>query len=381
MTVPIPTRADVVVIGGGIIGTSIALHLARDTDARVVLLERHHLGSGPTGRSLAVISQHYTTPALVTLARESLDIFRTFADRYGGDCGFVETGLAVLVGRDRDAELRDTVAMQQDCQVDVELLVPERLRKLDERMFLDDVAIASYQPGAGYADPLQTMHALRQAASAAGAILCEGVRATHIATSDSAVSAVETSAGRIATPVVVDAAGPWAKAIAQTSGVELPLVPCRQIMAVIARSPQFGSPHIAVNDFIVGTSFRAAGDLTYVGWFDRSQINDPVNPDAYDETIPGHVLDELNTAWQQRYPIGASATVRLGGWSGAYDVTPDWMPLCDRLGPDGFYACCGTSGHGFKFGPLFGQLMSQWIATGKRPRQELEAFRSDRFIT
>ncbi|MEM9153855.1 MAG: FAD-binding oxidoreductase [Cyanobacteria bacterium P01_F01_bin.33] len=379
MTATLPTTADVVVIGGGIIGTSIALHVARDTHARVVLLEQHHLGSGPTGRSLAVISQHYTHPALVTLARESLQIFRSFRDRYDGDCGFVETGLVVLVGSDRDTELRDAVALQQDCQVEVELLAPERLHDLDNRLFVEDVAIASYQPGAGYASPLQTMHVLRQAATVAGVVICEGVRATEIVTSDSAVTAVKTSAGQIVTPVVVDAAGPWGQAIARTCGILLPLLPCRQVMAAIARFPQFGPPHIAVNDFIAGTSFRAAAELTYVGWFDRSQVNDPIDPDNYDETIPGTSLVELAQVWQHRYPIGTATTVRVGGWSGAYDVTPDWMPICDRFGPEGFYACCGTSGHGFKFGPLFGQLVAQWIADGKRPRAELEVLRGDRF--
>ncbi|MEO1133288.1 MAG: FAD-dependent oxidoreductase [Cyanobacteria bacterium J06639_1] len=375
----VPTSADVVVIGGGILGTCIALHTARETDARVVLLEQNYLGSGPTGRSLAVISQHYTNAALVTLARESLEIFRTFGDRYGGECGFVETGLVVLVGRDRDTELRDAVAMQQDCQVDVDLLGHEHLREVDDRLFLDDVAIASYQPQAGYADPLQTMAVLRQSAQAAGVELCEGVRATEVMTSDSAVTGVKTRSGTVATPVVVDAAGPWAQAIACSAGISIPLLPCRQIMAVLARSPQFGAPHVTVNDFVAGTSFRAAGHLTYVGWFDRSQTDDPIDPDAYDESLPGDRLTALAAAWQHRYPLGAKTTARWGGWSGAYDVTPDWMPICDRLGIEGFYACCGTSGHGFKFGPLLGHLMARWIETGKRPRPELEALRGDRF--
>ncbi|MEO0852143.1 MAG: FAD-dependent oxidoreductase [Cyanobacteria bacterium J06648_11] len=375
----VPTSADVVIIGGGILGTCIALHAARDTDARVVLLEQNYLGSGPTGRSLAVISQHYTNAALVTLARESLDIFQSFGDRYGGECGFVETGLVVLVGRDRDAELRDAVAMQQDCLADVDLCGHEHLRDLDDRLFLDDVAIASYQARAGYADPLQTMYVLRRAAEAAGVTICEGIRATEVLTSESAVTGVKTSAGTVDTSVVVDAAGPWAKAIADSVGIALPLIACRQIMAVLARSPQFGPPHVIVNDFIAGTSFRASGHLTYVGWFDRSQIDDPIDPDNYDESLPGDRLNDLAAAWQHRYPLGVATTARWGGWSGAYDVTPDWMPICDRLGAEGFYVCCGTSGHGFKFGPLFGQLMARWIETGKRPRPELEAFRGDRF--
>jgi sarcosine oxidase subunit beta len=372
----IPATADVAIIGGGIIGISLATHLAR-SGCSVVLLEKNGVGGGPTGRSLAVISQHYTHPALVQLARASLEIFQTFEDRYGGGCGWVQTGLAVLAGQDNAPMLQDAVAMQQAQQVDVRLLSPNDITTLDPRIATEDVAIASYQPTAGYADPLQTVHTLRQAAVAAGASICEGVAATQILASDSFVKGVATTAGTVEAPVAIDVAGPWATAIAASAGIPLPLTSCRQVMAVLQRPLDFGRPHLSVNDFILGTSFRTEGNATYIGWFDRRQIRDRIEPDDFTEGVPGESVAALGCAWKQRYPSGQAAIAR-GGWCGLYDVTPDWMPIVDRVGPEGFYLCCGTSGHGFKFGPILGQEIAAWV-TGSDAKFDLLHFNLQRF--
>ncbi|WP_017324487.1 FAD-binding oxidoreductase [Synechococcus sp. PCC 7336] len=374
----IPTTADIVAIGGGINGLCIALHLAR-RGCKVVLLEKNFIGGGPTGRSLAVISQHYTRPALARLARTSLEIFRNFEAHYDGGCGWVEAGLLVLVGATKAAELQQAVAMQQAQSIAVERVPAERLPELDPRLEREDVAIASYQPTAGYANPQQTLHTLQQAAIAAGVQICEGVAAIEVSVGDSAVRGVVTEAGAISAAVVVDAAGPWAAAIASSAGTALPLVSCRQVMAVLQRSPDFGSPHPIVNDFIGGISFRSEGQATYVGRFDRRQTEDPVGPDDFDETVPGESVKRLADAWKHRYPCGARS-VTWGGWCGLYDVTPDWMPIVDRLGPEGFYACCGGSGHGFKFGPLFGQLLADWIVSGTLAETDLTVLSGRRFL-
>ncbi len=163
--------------------------------------------------------------------------------------------------------------------------------------------------------------------------------------------------------MVVDSAGPWAHWVARHAGLELPIVSCRQTMAVLRRPISFGDCHPIVNDFILGTSFRSDGNATIIGRFDRSQTQYPIEPDAADGSVAGKDLDELRSLWQKRYPAGQRC-IQTGGWSGLYDVTPDWMPICDRLGPDGFYTCCGTSGHGFKFGPVFAQSLTNWILDG-----------------
>lgn len=360
MSPTFPSTADAVVIGGGIIGLCTAIHLARKR-LSVVLLEKNFIGGGPTGCSLAVISQHYTHPSLVGMARISLEIFRSFEQYYAGDCGWSEAGLLVLVGAEQEQSLRSTVEMQQARGVEVEILSASQLRSLDARLHQDDVAIASYQPAAGYADPQRTMHTLTLAAIAAGVDIRENVKANEILVASGKIRGVVTPRGTVSAPVAIDTAGPWAHQVASTAGVDIPLIPCRQVMAVLRRPVSFGAQHPIVNDFILGTSFRSEGrGSTYIGRLDRSQLNDPVDPDRYDDSLSSQELTHLCGCWQKRYPSGANAVTR-GGWSGMYDVTPDWMPICDRLGPQGFYLCCGTSGHGFKFGPLLGRELANWV--------------------
>ncbi|MGK7910334.1 MAG: NAD(P)/FAD-dependent oxidoreductase [Synechococcus sp.] len=356
----LPAVADAVVIGGGIIGLCTAIHLARSGVA-VVLLEKKFVGSGPTGRSLAVISQHYTHPAMVTLARTGLEIFRDFETHYGGGCGWTETGLVVLVGSEASGQLRSTVEMQVQHGAWVELMDTSQLKSFDPRIQTTDVGIASFQPTAGYADPQQTVHTLRNAALAEHVQLHEHVPAINILTTADRVCGVTTPHGTISTPVVVDTAGPWAHLLARQVGLEIPVVSCRQTMAVLRRPISFGARHPIVNDFILGTSFRSDGNSTVVGRFDRSQTQHPLDPNVADGSVGGAEIQHLRALWTQRYPVGQRG-VLVGGWSGLYDVTPDWMPICDRLGPAGFYVSCGTSGHGFKFGPVFGQVLAKWIA-------------------
>ncbi|MBD2100642.1 FAD-binding oxidoreductase [Leptolyngbya sp. FACHB-261] len=370
--------ADAVVIGGGITGISVALHLAK-AGLSVTLLEKGHLGGGPTGRSLAVISQHYTDPTLVKLARTSLEIFSHFSEHYKGSAGFVKTGLVVLVPPAQTQSLHQTVEMQQGLGVQVSVFNATGLASLDARLCTDDVGLASYQPGAGYADPVQTMATLTARAREAGVDLREQTSAVGLKTGSS-THTVETSGLdgelEISTPVVIDCAGPWAAQVAQWVGLTLPLVSCRQVMAVLQRPSDFGVPHLSVNDFVHGTSFRTQGSDTFVGWFDRGQTQDPIDPDQFDDSVPGERLAPLQQKWQKRYPSSQPAILR-GGWSGLYDVTPDWMPIIDQIGPEGFYVCCGHSGHGFKFGPYLGQLMTQWIT--QAPPTELKPLGLSRF--
>ncbi len=159
------TTAAAVVIGGGCIGTSIALHLAREGVRDVVLLERAHLCAGTTGQSGAIVRQHYSNAFTAAMARDSLAIFRNWGDTIGaGDPRFIESGVLVTVGEGDAVGLRANVAMQQGIGIDTQLMSPDDVRELDPHLRTDDFTLGCWEPTAGYADPVATVHAYGLAA-------------------------------------------------------------------------------------------------------------------------------------------------------------------------------------------------------------------------
>jgi len=199
--------ADFVVVGGGCMGTSIAMHLARRKVGRVVLLERRTLGSGATGKSTANIRQHYPHPTLARMARNSLKRFQNFAELYGGDAGFVPCGYTNGVGPQDRPALEGIVAMNRSVGVNAHILEPDDLRRLFPGMDLRGVAAGAYEPDAGYADPAVTTMAFGAVARDAGASVREGVEVTGCRTASDRVVGVRTPAGEIAAGAVVLATG------------------------------------------------------------------------------------------------------------------------------------------------------------------------------
>src|SRR4051812_13453026 len=168
--------AGAVVIGGGCIGTSIALHLARRGMRDVLLLERAHLCAGTTGQSGAIVRQHYSNDFTAAMARDSLDIFRAWEDRIGGgDPRFTEAGVLLPVGGAATESLRANGAMQQALGIETQIATPEEIRAIDPRLHTEDIALGCWEPTAGYADPVATVHAFANAARAAGVTIREGV--------------------------------------------------------------------------------------------------------------------------------------------------------------------------------------------------------------
>ena len=211
--------ADVVVIGGGCNGASIAFHLAAGKAGRVVLLEKGALASGPTGRSTAIVRQHYSNQVTARMALDSLRVFQQWEDRVGGTCGFVRTGFLVGVrGGDRTA-LEGNVALQRGVGIDVRLVGADELRRLEPQLFAEDLVAGAYEPEAGYCDPVSTTTSFAEAARGRGARIVQGREATAIRIERGRVAGVETAAGSVAAPVVVVAAGPWARRLVDGVGV------------------------------------------------------------------------------------------------------------------------------------------------------------------
>jgi len=363
-------------------GTSIAYHLKRDGVDRVTLLEKRFVGSGTTSRSVGVVRQHYNTEFMVRMAKRSLETIRDFKQRLGADSGFRRTGLIVAVGEEDISALERTVAMQRTLGVDTRIVPPSELREIQPELYTDDLAGGAFEPEAGYADPSSTTTGYANAAEALGVKILQKTEAVDVELREHRVASVRTNRGeRIQTPVVVNATNAWANCMNKTVGVELPIQSVRSQVCLLRRPPDFQNSHVVLFDFVKLVYLKAEGDTeTLAGTLDPEiELRAPVDPDMCPDSIDYEHMEMLSERIVHRLPVMARATPR-GGWSGVYDVTPDWHPILDEIKEvKGYYCAAGFSGHGFKLCPAVGEMMADLIIHGKKAGSDIDSFRSTRF--
>ena len=375
------TTAGIIIIGGGVMGASIAYHLAKQQGGgQVTLLERQALGNGTTGRSGAIVRQHYSNYYTIRMAKDCLTIFQHFDDLIGGDCGFVTTGMVVMTGEQGAGALRANVKMQQELGVDTQLIRSDEVSEAAPGYSGAGVALACYEPGTGVADPMATTHCFAKRARDFGATIREGVTVTQILTAGERVIGVRTSSGDLYAPMVVLAANVWSVALAQSPGIALPITPTRHPMVALRRPNDFGGRmglHAVGLDLTRQIYLRPdIGGMTLIGSTENVFI--PSDPDNYAQGLSEQEIAHLRAMAGGSMPALARAVPR-GGWAGIYDDTPDFHPILDRLpGFDGLYCAAGFSGHGFKLSPLVGKWMSELILTGNKPG-DMQHFAFDRF--
>ena len=372
--------ADILIIGGGVMGASIAYQLARQQAGRVVLLERQALASGTTGRSGAIVRQHYSNDFTIRMAKESLAIFQHFAEQVGGDCGFVSTGMLVLVDEQGADALRANVRMQQEQGINTRLIHADETHDIAPEYSGEGVTLACYEADAGVADPMATTCSFAQRARDDGADIREGVTVTHILQQQGRITGIRTVEGDILAPTVVLAANVWSKRLAQGVGIPLPLMPTRHPMVSLRRPNDFGGRsgmHAVALDLTRGIYLRPdVGGVTLVG--STEDVLAASDPDAYAQGLSEHEIAHFREAAGACLPALTRAVPR-GGWAGIYDDTPDYHPILDRIAPyDGLYCAVGFSGHGFKLSPTIGQWMAQYMLTGTKP-DDMQHFAYDRF--
>jgi len=371
--------ADAVIIGGGVTGASVAFHLAARGMRDVVVLERKFLGAGATGLSVGIIRQLYPTPETTAMVRRSLTVFQSFGDAVGGDAGYVRCGALIAVAPAMRAKLEKTLALQRSLGVKAEILEPADLGRVEPRIHPQGVGAVLHEPDSGYGDPVAVTTAYAAAARRLGATINQGVDVTTIVHEGDRVSAVVTATGeRIDAPVIVDAAGLWSPAVARLVGVELPIVVGRHPVFVVERGAAFGRDHPVYLDLAGGTYVRPeTGGLTLTGSLTDDESRHPIDPELLG-TSPGFeeaaaVLEQTGRA----LPRLSDAQYRRG-WVGAFDITPDWMPILDQSPVRGFYVAAGMSGHGFKLAPAVGEMMAAMIV-GETPPVSAAPFRLGRF--
>lgn len=374
--------AACVIIGGGVMGSSIAYHLAKAGIKDVILCERQALCNGTTGRSGAIIRQHYSNDFTIRMARDSLQVFAHFDDVVGGDCGFTTTGMLVMANEVGADLLRANVALQQQEGVQTKLIAPSEVGELAPGYCGEGIELACYEHDTGVADPMATTHCFGQRARDYGATIYEGVTVTRIMTQNGRVTGVETTQETFTAPIVVLAANVWSVALAQDIGITLPIIATRHPMVALRRPNDSGGRqglHAVCLDMAREIYLRPdIGGITLVGTTEN--VLTPENPDRYAQGLTEGEISYFRSRSKECFPALARAVPR-GGWAGIYDDTPDYHPILDRLPAyEGLYCAAGFSGHGFKLSPIVGQWMVQLITTGQKPA-DMQHFAYERFTT
>ena len=368
-------QPEAIVIGAGVVGASIAFHLA-ERGVDTLVLDRDGPAAGSTARSGALVRAHYPTALETSLAWESITkYFEPWGERVGGGCGFTRTGFAYLAGGANEEALRHNVAMQSEIGVETYLITPDGLRGLDPALRTDGVTLAAHEPRGGYADPTATAIGLLRAAEALGARF-ERRHVTALFEHGGELRGVHTEKGTMEAPIVVLAAGAWSVPIAGSVGLDLPIQPARVRVALFER-PYSLPTHLTLIDTVEGFYARPAAErATLVG--SRSSLewlDDPDEP----ETSPGTEFIEAAVRMVgRRIPAMGEAPYRSGR-SGVLDMTPDGRPILGPEGPDGLFLATGWSGTGFKKAPAVGEEVARWILEGAPKRPELVGYDLDRF--
>ncbi len=370
---------DAVVIGGGIMGCATAFELSR-RGVGVAVLEKGALASGSTGRSSAIVRQHYSNETTARMALYALGVFQEFEERVGGGSGFVPSGFVVLVPEADREGLEANVALQKGVGIDTRVLSREELREVLPDAASADLVAAAYEPASGYADPHRTTTSFVDGAKRLGAELFVDHEVTGIRFSGGRVLGVDTVRERFDAPLVVNCAGPWGGRVASLADLSVPVAPCRAQVAVFGRPEGHRGPHPVVLDFVHASYFRPeTGDLMLVGLIDPKEGDDVVDPDDYPDHSDATFDLDVGQRWMARCPPMEAASARRG-YSGLYAVTPDWHPVIDEV-PEGsgHFLCTGFSGHGFKLGPAVGRLAAELVTRESDPLFDAHMFRLSRF--
>lgn len=368
--------ADVLVVGAGVVGASVAFHLAeRGVDTLIV--DREGPAAGPTARSGSLIRCHYPTALEGDLAWESLtEYFESWGERIGGGCGFTRTGFAHVSGEDNAQALAANVAMlKKEVGVETEEISPARLRDIDPSINTEGLSAVAYEPRGGYADPVATTVSLLQAAERHGARF-ERRRVTEIIEHRDRVSGVQTEAGPLDAETVVLAAGIWSVPLAEGLGLKLPVQPA-QVWVALMKRPYSLPHHLAVLDSTINVYFRPAAEHCTLFGKRRSELEWLESPDECQSEVRLDIVEEACERVGRRVPALADCPY-LTNRAGVLDMTPDGRPILGPAGPEGLHLATGWSGTGFKKAPAVGAEIARWIIEGSPKRPELIDYRLSR---
>jgi len=365
--------ADVVIVGGGISGCALAYQLAK-RKVDVMLLERETLGSQSTGKCAGGVRQQFSTEDNVRVMRLSVKLLEIFEQETGHPADFRQIGYLFVFTQPQQVEdFRHNMEMWHRVGLtEARWVDPAEAAKMVPVLNVDDVLGCTFCPTDGIASPNDVTFGYAAAARRLGARLKEGVEVTGIDIASGRVQGVRTSAGDIATRLVINCAGPWAASIGRMAGLEIPVLPYRRHIAVTGAFPAVPRNTPMTVDFHTSLYFHPEGDGVLMGMSDRSE------PPAYVIDVNWEFLEKMFEQAARRAPALAGAGVKTA-WAGLYESTPDHQAI---LGPiaevEGFWCAAGFSGHGFMQAPAASLLLTQLLLDTKS-EIDISSFAFERF--
>jgi sarcosine oxidase subunit beta len=356
----IPKAADVVIIGGGVMGASTAYHLAQRGQKNVVLLEKDEFfGQEATGRCAGGVRYQFSTEINIRLSLISLPMLDRFKEEIGQEINFRKCGYLFILTKPEDVQVfRHSMELQQSLGVQTKWVTGDEIRRRLPLMRLEDILGGTYNAQDGLVDPNSVVMGYINAAQRLGVQALNKIEVTGIQVKSGSCTAVVTKQGVISTPVVVNAAGPWAGVVGQMAGVQVPITPVRRQIMTTTPLPEIPADFPFVLDFAQSLYFHREGEGLLTG------MSNPDEKPGFDQNIdPEFEMINLEAAIA-RLPLLEKAGL-LNHWAGLYEVTPDAHPIFGKTPVEGFYIVAGFSGHGFMHGPISGKIMAELILDGE----------------
>jgi sarcosine oxidase subunit beta len=367
--------ADIIIIGGGIMGLCLAYYLARMGRPKILLFEKALLAQASTGLSVGGIRLQFSHPTNIRLSQMSLEVFENIKEELGPDAeiSFRQEGYLFLTREEALwREFQAALLLQHRLGVPSEALSPGEIGRRWPYLNTEDLKGGTFCGRDGYADPYLTAMAFAREARRLGVKILEKTSVTAVLTEGGRVSGVLSGRNVHSAPVVVNCAGPWAAEVGEMAGIRLPVKPVRRQVFMTKTLPNLPRPIPLIIDYDTLFYFRGEEPGVLMG------MSDPEEPPSFNTQVDRSFLERVVARALQLAPPLAEAEI-LRGWGGLYAVSPDENPIIGQSQDlQGFYCSVGFSGHGFQHGPAVGRLLAQLILNGQTDL-DLWPFRFDRF--
>jgi len=365
--------ADVVIIGGGIVGLSIGYHLALMKAGKIIILEKGQLGEGSTSRCVGGIRTQFSTEINIRFSLESIKTFERFEEEFGVNPEFRRIGYLFLATTELEMEVfKKNIELQRKFGIPVELLNPDEIKARWPFLRMDDILGGTFCPWDGYAGPSEVLSGFVSGAKRAGVRIYEGTEVMGIALKRDRVNSVKTNKEEIDVPIVVNAGGPFASSIGEMAGIKIPVKPLRRQIFITAPF------HLTDQTIPLTIDFHR-------GWYFRQEVDGfllsgPLDSEpSFNLNIDYEAMAEASENAMYRVPVLEKARIARG-WAGLYEISPDNHAILGRIPEvEGFILANGFSGHGFQHSPAVGKVIAELISEGKTTTIDIAPLSIERF--